>query len=118
MGWAIGAAVGAGLSLLLTLVLLVTGLGGTVPEDGYYAETLRGQVTGLSEGSPLGGDRLEQVLGGLLDDYGIDHDIQCPDTATVTVSTVVVCRGDVDGYEWTGVVVLEDDEGSFAVVEL
>ena len=36
----------------------------------------------------------------------------------MSVSTVVACTGDVDGYEWTGVVVFEDDAGSFAVIEL
>ncbi|WP_392544007.1 hypothetical protein [Oryzobacter telluris] len=119
LGWAIGAAVGAGLSLVLTLLLLVSDIGAAaVPEDGYYGETLRGEVVGLPDGAPLGADRLEHVLGNLFEDYGIDHDVQCPDTAAVSVSTVVVCTGEVDGYEWTGVVVFEDTKGSFAVVEI
>ena len=118
LGWAIGAAVGAGLALVLCVVLLVTGFGSIPMEGDYYGETLRGEVVGVSEGSRLDGDRLEDVVGGLLDDYGIDHEITCPDTAAVTTSTVVVCRGDVDDFEWTGVVVFEDSVGSFAVVEL
>ena len=119
LGWAIGAAVGAGLALVLVLVLIVVQVGSAPYEEGdYYSETLRGQVVGLAGGSNLGGDRLEYVIGGLLDEYEIEHELECPDAEAVTVSTVVVCRGEVDGYEWTGVVVFEDEAGSFAVVEL
>lgn len=121
LGWAIGAAVGAGIALVLCLVLIVTGgtgLGSMPMEGDYYSETLRGEVVGVPDGSRLTGDRLEYVIGGLLDEYGIDHDVSCPDTAAVTTSTVVVCRGEVDGYDWTGVVVFEDSAGSFAVLEL
>ena len=121
LGWAIGAAVGAGLALIGLLVVLVVdgsgGLGGA--EEDYYYETLRGEVVGLPAGSPLSGDRLERPIVDLLREYGIDEvEISCPDTPSVSVSTVVACTGGVDGYEWTGVVVFEDDKGSFAVIEL
>ena len=64
------------------------------------------------------GDRLEEVLVGAIDDLGVEAGVRCPDTQAVSVSTVVVCTGDVDGYVWTGVVVFEGSAGSFAVVEL
>ncbi|MFQ6171280.1 hypothetical protein ACK8HX_06705 [Oryzobacter sp. R7] len=118
LGWSIGAAVGAGLALVVAAVAAVAGAGGAL-EDDYYYETLRGEVVGLPAGSRLDGDRLEKPLDDLLRDAGVSQvDIECPVTAAVTVSTVVVCRGTVDDYDWTGVVVFEDDEGSFAVIEL
>lgn len=116
LGWAIGAAVGAALALVGMFVALL--VAGSVSADDYSYEALRGEVTGLSDGGALPGDRLEQVLVGALDDVGVEGDLTCPDTSAVSVSTVVVCTGDVDGYEWTGVVVFEDSSGSFAVAEL
>lgn len=116
LGWAIGAAVVSALALVGMLLALV--VAGSGPADDYSYEVLRGEVTGLSDGDALPGNRLEQVLGGALDDVGVDGDVQCPDTRAVAASTVVVCSGDVDGYEWTGVVVFEDSSGRFAVLEL
>lgn len=97
------------------VALVVAGSG---VADDYSYEALRGQVTGMSDGGALPGARLEDVLVGALDDFGVEAGITCPDTASVTVSTVVVCTGEVDGFAWTGVVVFEDEGGSFAVAEL
>ena len=44
--------------------------------------------------------------------------MSCPDTEAVTVSTSVVCTGEVDEYVWTGIVFFEDTEGTFVVVEV
>lgn len=116
LGWAVGASVGAGLALMGMFVALLIAGAGAADDVGF--ETLRGEVSALSDGEALTGNRLEEELVGALGDFGVDADVQCPDTPAVSVSTVVVCTGDVDGYVWTGVVVFEDSEGSFAVVEL
>ena len=117
LGWSIAAGVAAGLALVVAAVAAVASIGGG-PDDDFFYETMRGQVVGLPTGGALSGDRLEHVIEGQLDEFAVGHDIECPDTEAVSVSTVVVCRGEVDDYEWTGVVVFEDDSGSFAVVEL
>jgi hypothetical protein len=67
-------------------------------------------------GVPVG---LRRLCGGQADE-GVslrDIAVSCPDTASVTASTVVVCSGDVEGLQWTGVVFFEGREGSFVVLE-
>lgn len=119
MGWGIAGAVAGGVALLVSLVtfamLVFRGPG---LDAGPY-DTLRGTLIGQTDGGSLGGDRLAITLEHLEDDYGYpDADFSCPDTARVTVSTVIVCHGQLDGYDWTGAVLFEDTDGSFAVVEL
>ena len=117
LGWAIGATVGAALAMLLAVGALL--LGGSAAADDYAYEPLRGEVVGLPNGSTLSGDRLEHQLVDLLREVGAeDVEVSCPDTEAVTVSTAVVCTGDVDGYVWTGIVFFEDGEGTFVVVEV
>jgi hypothetical protein len=117
LGWAVGAAVGAFLAMAVAVVALLVA-GGSVADD-YTYEPLRGEVVGLPDGSSLGGDRLERPLGDLLREQGAETvDLTCPGTASVTVSTAVVCTGDVDGYVWTGIVFFEDTEGTFVVLEV
>ncbi|PKW26830.1 hypothetical protein ATL31_1654 [Phycicoccus duodecadis] len=119
MGWGIAGAVAGGLALLLSLVTFgMTVLGGGGMSDGGSYETIRGTIPGISDGGGLGGDRLARLLQDLEDDYGYAADISCPDTALIEPSTVVVCHGTLDGYEWTGAVLFEDADGSFALVEL
>ena len=61
------------------------------------------------------------VLGQVVDlqrEWGVEEaDISCPETTSVRVSTVVVCQGRLDGYEWTGAVFFEDSGGTFVVAE-
>ncbi len=118
LGWAIGAAVAAGVAIILAVVaLVVSAAGGGALDDGSY-EALAGQVSGFSGGAPLSGDRLEQVLENGIRDFGGDvTELDCPDTASVSTSSVVVCTGEVDGYAWTGAVFFEDSAGSFVVAE-
>lgn len=117
LGWAIGATVGAALAMLLAVGALL--LGGSAAADDYAYEPLRGEIVGLPDGSTLSGDRLEHQLVDLLREVGAeDAEVSCPDTEAVTVSTAVVCTGDVDGYVWTGIVFFEDTEGTFVVVEV
>ena len=95
LGWAIGATVGAFLAMAVAVVSL------------------------LAAGAALSGDRLEHPLVDLLREQGADSvELSCPDTASVTVSTTVVCAGDIDGSAWTGVVFFEDTKGTFVVVEV
>lgn len=119
LGWAIGAAVASGLALVVAVVAFVVAVGsGPAMGGGGLIEPLRGQVVGLPDGAALSGDRLERVLVDLEREWGAeDVRITCPETASVRVSTVIVCRGDIDGYEWTGAVLFEDSVGSFVVAE-
>lgn len=118
MGWGIAGAVAGGLGLLLSLVTFgMTVLGGGMSDGGGY-ETIRGTIPGIRDGGGLGGDRLARLLESLENDAGYAADITCPDTALIEASTVVVCHGTLDDYEWTGAVLFEDAGGSFAVVEL
>jgi hypothetical protein len=120
MGWAIGAAVAAGVAVvgaLVAVLLSVGAIGGALDDPGSW-EPLRGQVVGLSDGAALSGDRLEHVLVDLQRDWGAeDVQISCPDTSSVAVSTVVVCHGRIDDYEWTGAVLFADSAGTFVVAE-
>jgi hypothetical protein len=116
LGWAIGATVGAFLAMLLAVGALVAD-GSSL--DDYTYEPLRGEIAALPDGAPLGSDRLEHVLVDLLREVGAeDLEVSCPDTASVTVSTAVVCTGDVEGSTWTGIVFFEDTKGTFVVVEV
>ena len=121
LGWAIGAAVAAGLALLTAFAAVIIGAVGSDPylDDSAFFESLRGEVVALPEGSALSGDRLEAALGNVLLDYYDEVDgLTCPDTASVRASTAIVCTAEIDTYPWTGVVFFEDAEGSFVVLEL
>jgi hypothetical protein len=117
LGWAVGAAAGAFLAMLLAVgALLATAVSSG---DDFSYEPLRSQVDGLTAGGALAGDTLEGPLGALLREVGSsDVSISCPDVAQVRVSTSVVCTGDVDGSAWTGIVFFEDDGGTFVVLEV
>ena len=123
LGWAVGAAVGAFLALGLAVLALVVTVGTGSSEDTFEDATyapLRDQVEGFEDGDALPGPVLVGRLRNLLADEGVslrDIAVSCPDTASVTASTVVVCSGDVEGLQWTGVVFFEDREGSFVVLE-
>lgn len=117
LGWAVGAAVGAFLAMAVAVVSLLAA--GSAVEGDYEYEPMRAEVVGLPAGAALSGDRLEHPLVDLLREQGVESvELTCPDTASVTVSTTVVCTGDVDGYVWTGVVFFEDTKGTFVVVEV
>jgi hypothetical protein len=117
LGWAVGAAVGAFLAMAVAVVSLLAA--GTSGQDDYAYEPMRAEVVGLPAGAALSGDRLEHPLVDLIREQGAESvDLTCPDTASVTVSTTVVCTGDIDGYVWTGVVFFEDTKGTFVVVEV
>lgn len=123
LGWAVGAAVGAFLAFGFAVLALVTtvGTGSSVDtfDDATYGP-LRDQVEGFEDGGALAGPVLVGRLRNLLADEGVslrDIAVSCPDTASVTASTVVVCSGEVESLQWTGVVLFEGREGSFVVLE-
>lgn len=119
MGWGIAGALAGGLAFVVALVALGSSVvgGSGLGDDGYF-EPLRGEVVGLSDGAALSGDRLAYAIDALQRDWGYDmEDLSCPDTAAVSTSTVVVCTGSIDGFDWTGAVLFEDASGSFVVAE-
>ncbi|HYN68338.1 MAG TPA: hypothetical protein VES93_15750 [Ornithinibacter sp.] len=117
LGWAVGASVGALLAMLLAVGSLLA-VGGSSDDD-YGYEPLRSEVSGLADRAALGGDLLEDAVVDLLRSVGsVDVGVTCPDTEAVTVSTAVVCTGDVDGSAWTGIVFFEDTQGTFVVLEV
>ena len=123
-GVALGVAIGAGVLALLTLVVSVVALGVSVSGSGedwtyddYGYEPMRGRIAGHPDGGTLGGDRMAYAVEQLQADWGYEADIECPDSSGVSVSSVVVCRGVVDEWDWTGAVFFEDTEGGFVVAE-
>ena len=97
LGWAIGATVGAGLALAAGGRRAPAAAARRPPRT---TPTSRCAVRSRAwpDGSTLPGERLEHQLVDLLRDVGAqDVEVSCPDTEAVTVSTSVVCTGDVDG---------------------
>jgi hypothetical protein len=114
-GLAITAIVLSSLALLGVLGLggfLVVGMvsGAGMP----YA--LNGSITVVDKG--VQGPDLEAELRRIVeDDGGFVDQVECPQRSQVGQGLVTVCHGSVDGYDWTGVVVFEDDDGSFILTE-
>ena len=121
--WAIGAAVGALVALGFAVVALFVAVGtgpSTDPFDDSMYMPLRDHVEGFKDGQALPGPILVGQIRELLAEQDVslrDIAISCPDTASVKASTVVVCSGDVEGFQWTGVVLFENSEGAFVVLE-
>jgi len=110
-GLAIAAVVMSGLALLGVLGFgLFMGVGmATAP-----SLVLQGDVT--PTGTTVAGTELESALTRAVEDDGGQVDeISCPDTSAVGQGLVTVCHGSVDGFDWTGVVVFEDESGTFIV---
>lgn len=61
---------------------------------------------------------LEDELTTLLEDDGaVVDELTCPASSPVGQGEVTVCRGDVDGADWIGIVVFETDSGEFVLTE-
>lgn len=113
-GLAITAVVLSAVALLVALgvaaALLFGGSGGP-------AGALSGQVTPVDHG--VASNNLQAELTKIItDDGGSVDTITCPDRSAVGQGLVTVCKGSVDGYDWTGIVVFEDAEGTFVLNEL
>jgi hypothetical protein len=68
-----------------------------------------GQVAGVA---------LERALAAVIEeDGGWVDTLSCPATSPVGQGSVTVCHGEVDGFEWTGIVVFEDPDGAFTLTQ-
>jgi len=69
-------------------------------------------------GSALNGSSVSDAVETALVDDGADvSSIDCPDTETAQISTVVACQGSVDGSDWTYLVHVLDRQGSILITE-
>ncbi|MGL4177161.1 MAG: hypothetical protein ACRCSN_13900 [Dermatophilaceae bacterium] len=127
LGWAIGAVVAASVALVFGLgaLIVATSADGPYPDGGDdlfgggYPGALRGTISGFSPGDTVDGDALERQITAQQSADGYSQDvIRCPDTPSARASSAIVCTGELDGEEWTGVVFIEDDAGTFVVLEL
>lgn len=115
LGWAVGAAVGALIALLAAFLVPLVTATSTFSDAGY---PYSGQIESFAPGRALTGSSVASAVEDVLVDDGADvSSIDCPDTATAQVSTVIACQGSVDDEDWTYVVYVLDDEGSILVTE-
>jgi hypothetical protein len=113
-GLAITAVVLSGLALLGVLGLAAFMAVGTAMAPSWV---LAGHVTVVA--GSVEGAELEQALTSVIEDDGsFVGEIVCPASSPVGQGLVSVCHGSVDDWDWTGVVVFEDDSGSFIVNQL
>ncbi len=115
LGWAIAAAVGALAALVAAFVVpALFAFGSSV--GGTYS--YRGQVEPFEAGSALNGSAVSDAVEAALVDDGADvSSIDCPDTETAQISTVIACQGSVDGSDWTYLVHVLDRQGSILITE-
>ena len=112
-GLAITAIVLSGLALLGVLALAAFILVGSGASGGWV---LSGEVTPIDKG--VTDVALQDSLASVIrEDGGSVDKLECPPRSQVGQGLVTVCHGSVDGWDWTGVVVFEDDEGTFIVTE-
>ena len=112
-GLAITAVILSGLSLLGVLLLAVFVLGPILGGSHYV---LYGEVRPTNQ--VVTDVDLQDAISQALDDEGsIADELVCPAESKVGQGLVTVCHGSVDDFDWTGIVVFEDDEGSFIVTE-
>ncbi len=98
--------------LAMAVFLAVSGGGGG---GGAYA--LHGEVTAVDHGASEF-DLEEAIASTVQDDGGSVEEITCPVRSQVGQGLVTVCHGSVDGFDWTGVAVFEDDTGAFVLIEV
>ena len=113
-GLAITAIVLSGLALLGVLAMAAFFFVAATAGSGGYV--LSGEVTVIDKGAS-DGDLQQSLITAIEDDGGSVDELSCPLRSQVGQGLVTVCHGSVDGFDWTGVVVFEDDKGSFIVTE-
>jgi hypothetical protein len=113
-GLAIAAIVMAGLALVGVLGVGVFSAGSMLAGQGFMGGyILEGDivpVTGTTSGVALQNEITKITRE---DGYGITA-VECPQTE-VAQGVVVVCRGEADGFAWTGIVTFADDAGNFVL---
>ena len=113
-GLAITAIVMSGLALLAVLGMAAFMAVGTATAPSWV---LQGEVTVVDKG--VQGPELERALTSIIEDDGsYVGEIACPVRSQVGQGLVSVCHGSVDDWDWTGVVVFEDEAGTFIVNQL
>ena len=113
-GLAFTAIVLSGLALLGVVAMAAFFFVGPIMAGGGYA--LTGEVTVVDKGASYS-DLQDALVAAIEDDGGSVDEIVCPERSQVGQGLVTVCHGSVDGFDWTGIVVFEDDEGSFILTE-
>jgi hypothetical protein len=112
-GLAITAIVLSGLALLSVLAMAAFIFVGSGGPGGWV---LSGKVTVVDKG--VADIALQDALTAAIeDDGGSVERLECPLRSQAGQGLVTVCHGSVDGWDWTGVVVFEDDDGTFIVTE-
>ncbi|SDP60225.1 hypothetical protein SAMN04489867_3094 [Pedococcus dokdonensis] len=112
-GLAVAAVVMSGLALLGVLAIaLFIGVG--VASGG--SPVLTGEVNVVDKGASYS-DLQVALTTAVEDDGGTVDEIVCPERSQVGQGLVTVCHGSVDGFDWTGVVVFEDEDGTFVLTE-
>ncbi|QGN58526.1 hypothetical protein [Nostocoides sp. HKS02] len=116
-GLAITALVLSAVALLVALGMAAFAVIGVAAGAGPGPSALTGRVTPIDKG--VAGAELQSELTRIIrNDGGSVDTITCPDRSQVGQGLVTVCKGSVDGSDWTGVVVFEDDGGTFVLDEL
>ena len=105
------------LSALALLVAILTAGFVVAGSPGGPTPALSGRVTPVAK-SAAGADLQTELRRVITGDGGSVDAITCPDRSPVGQGLVTVCKGSVDGFDWTGIVVFEDDAGTFVVNEL
>ena len=112
-GLAIAAVVMSGLALLGVVVMGIFMVVGVAMGPSW---ALQGSVTAIN--GEVAAAALERELTAVIEDDGGAVDaLTCPATSPVSQGSVTVCHGEVDGFDWTGIVVFEDRDGSFTLTQ-
>lgn len=113
-GLAITAIVIGGLALLGVLGLAAFMAVGIATTPSWVLE---GEVAVVDKA--VQGPELEKALTSTIEaDGSLVGEMVCPARSQVGQGLVSVCHGSVDDWDWTGVVVFEDDTGTFIVNQL
>jgi hypothetical protein len=113
-GLAITAVILSALALLVAVGVAIMIVGSSASGPGG---ALSGQVTPVDKGV-ASNDLQAELTKIITDDGGSVDTITCPARSEIGQGLVTVCKGSVDGYDWTGIVVFEDAEGTFVLNEL
>ncbi len=115
LGWAIAAAVGALVALVAAFAVpALFAFGASV--GGTYS--YEGRVESFEAGRALNGSSVsDAVEAALVDDGAEVSSIDCPDTETAQISTVIACQGEVDGDNRVYLVHVLDRQGYILITE-
>lgn len=113
-GLAVTAIVLSGLALLSVLAMAAFLFLGPLGGGAHYV--LYGEVH-TTGGVATDADLQDAITAALEDEGSSAEDLTCPGESKVGQGLVTVCHGSVDGFDWTGIVVFEDEDGTFVVTE-